>query len=59
MKNLDEILLEEAKRAITVLTKDHSQISTIKIFEEITFKITSVNQPKKNKNRNVSNVSLK
>lgn len=36
MKNLDEILLEEAKRAITELIKDHSQISTIKIFEEIT-----------------------
>ncbi|GIM28546.1 hypothetical protein CPJCM30710_12120 [Clostridium polyendosporum] len=36
MKNLDEILLEEAKKAITELNKDHAQISTIKIIEKIT-----------------------
>lgn len=36
LKNLDDVLLEEIKKAITELNKDHSQISTIKIIEKIT-----------------------
>ncbi|SHJ74458.1 hypothetical protein SAMN02745163_02490 [Clostridium cavendishii DSM 21758] len=36
MKNLDDALLEEVKKAIIELNKDHSQISTIKIIEKIT-----------------------
>jgi hypothetical protein len=35
VRNLDEVLLEEARKAIKELNKDHAQISTIKIIEKI------------------------
>jgi hypothetical protein len=36
MKNLDEILLEELKKALTELYNDYSEITTIGIIEKIT-----------------------